>query len=311
MFLFYVVLTALMYQLTGKYPRFPFKDVIAWHSNRQPLLKLVVIPAVLGLGMAGLLSLLVVNRNAPSTPMSAVLDTTSSSGILLAFLAMVFLMGPLMEEIAFRGFYYYVIRKVVGPVFAFSFIVFVFAILHVEQYWGDGLAIFIVALLGVMLTACRVWTGSCIASTVMHACYNGAMVIVPAVIFSMTYPHYFEYQMRYHELDTVAKKELLLNSARQHPHHADTYFELARLYGQEQRDWEEALRYIDKALSYDERRYMYLDQKAEVLFQMGRGDDAITIEEEIVRRFPAKKYQARLRRFKDVGEEAVAQGTSQ
>jgi tetratricopeptide (TPR) repeat protein len=108
--------------------------------------------------------------------------------------------------------------------------------------------------------------------------------------------------VRYHELNSVAKKELLLKSVEHHPHHADTYYELSRLYGQEQEDWRAALKYIDQALSYDERRYLYLDQKAEVLLQLGRVDEAIAIEEEIVEQFPAKKYKIQLKRFQDARE---------
>jgi len=76
--------------------------------------------------------------------------------------------APLGEEIIFRGYFFRVLSVVKGPVWSAVIIALSFGLLHVEQYWGDWLAIAMVAALGLALSYLRAWTGTSLSTMVTH-----------------------------------------------------------------------------------------------------------------------------------------------
>ena len=216
------------------------------------------------------------------------------------FLATAVLLAPLGEEIIFRGYFFRVLSVVKGPVWSAVIIALSFGLLHVEQYWGDWLAIGVVALLGVVLTLLRMWTQSTIASAVLHYVYNGGVTLLPIIFLIFSNAAYLQYQLKYPQLDFTAKEKLLQQSIENDPDLDTAYNDLAWLYAQEGTHLTEALELIDKALSYDPESAAYLDTKGEVLYRLGRFEEAIAIAEELVERDPEKDYfRQQLQKFRE------------
>ncbi|MCR4336338.1 MAG: tetratricopeptide repeat protein, partial [Candidatus Omnitrophica bacterium] len=138
-----------------------------------------------------------------------------------------------------------------------------------------------------------------IPSIVMHYTYNGAMTILPVVMLMFSNPSYFEYQVNYFQIDGQQKETLLRKTIQQHPDFFDAYHDLAELYAQEKRNLEEALDLINRGLEVYPDRYMFLNTKAEVLYQLGRYDEAQRVIRGLLERYPddpnLKKWLARLR----------------
>jgi uncharacterized protein len=81
-------------------------------------------------------------------------------------------LGPLMEELFFRGLLYPVLARRLGIFWGIVLTALPFGLMHMFQYgyaWGVVLLIF---LMGVVVTAVRAVTGSVASSFLVHAGYN-------------------------------------------------------------------------------------------------------------------------------------------
>ena len=91
-------------------------------------------------------------------------------------------LGPLMEELFFRGFLYPVLARRLGVAWGIFLTALPFGLMHMPQYgyaWGPLLVIFLV---GVVCTAVRAAMKSVGASFLVHAGYNGTQMIIAAIL---------------------------------------------------------------------------------------------------------------------------------
>jgi membrane protease YdiL (CAAX protease family) len=88
--------------------------------------------------------------------------------------------GPLMEELFFRGFLYPVLARRLGAVWGILLTALPFGLMHYLQYrsWS---AVLIIILVGVVLTTVRAITKSVASSFLAHVGYNGTLMLIAAV----------------------------------------------------------------------------------------------------------------------------------
>jgi uncharacterized protein len=158
----------------GKY-HVRFWQAIRWNWPARSAGKFLL------LGVALLFSLNLLERILP-TPKSTPFEQFFARPI-DAYLTSVFAvtLGPLMEELFFRGFLYPVLQRRIGVPLAIFFTALPFGLMHLPQYgyaWGAALIIFLV---GVALTTVRAATKSVAASFLVHVGYNGTLMIMAAV----------------------------------------------------------------------------------------------------------------------------------
>jgi len=82
------------------------------------------------------------------------------------------LLGPLAEELVFRGFLLPLLTRSLGPVAAVGLTALLFALLHGPQYSWAWQHVALVGSAGVVFGITRLWTRSTASSFVMHATYN-------------------------------------------------------------------------------------------------------------------------------------------
>jgi membrane protease YdiL (CAAX protease family) len=90
-------------------------------------------------------------------------------------------LGPVMEELFFRGFLYPVLVRKTGVLSAVLLTSVMFGLLHSMQLgyaWGGML---VIVLVGLVLTSVRAATNSVAASLLVHIGYNGALMLIAAV----------------------------------------------------------------------------------------------------------------------------------
>jgi len=104
-----------------------------------------------------------------NTPMKQLLSDRSSV-LLIAIFAVT--LGPLCEELAFRGFLQPVLVRSFGPVPGVILAAVPFGLLHLSQYGGAWRHVVLVTLAGVGFGWMRHISGSARAATIMHAAYN-------------------------------------------------------------------------------------------------------------------------------------------
>lgn len=88
--------------------------------------------------------------------------------------------GPFLEEVLFRGFLYPALARRLGVASAIVLTAVPFALMHYPEYasWSP---VFLVFLIGVVLTIVRAKKGSVAASFIVHAVYNGVQMAIAFV----------------------------------------------------------------------------------------------------------------------------------
>jgi membrane protease YdiL (CAAX protease family) len=142
-------------------------------------------PGIAGVGMVGIgvlmLGLDLLGRFLPmpkTTPFDQFFARPSDAYLTVAFAVT---LGPLMEELFFRGFLYPVIARRMGVIWGILLTALPFGLIHAFQYgyaWGAVLIIFLV---GVVLTTVRAATKSVASSFLAHVGYNGTLMVLVAL----------------------------------------------------------------------------------------------------------------------------------
>jgi membrane protease YdiL (CAAX protease family) len=182
--LMYVLLfgsLALIFRL--RYDR-PFWRSLGWNPIRLPL------PLVIGSGVGTLFAvmLLAVLIRVPneSNPMTELLQNRMS--ILLIGIFGVTL-GPLSEELAFRGFLQPLLVRSLGAVPGVLLAALVFGLLHFQEYGNSWKHVVMISAAGIGFGWMRQATGSTKAATLMHATYNGVQFVALLALGGKGVPH--------------------------------------------------------------------------------------------------------------------------
>jgi membrane protease YdiL (CAAX protease family) len=87
-------------------------------------------------------------------------------------------MGPLFEELAFRGFLQPLLVQRMGAVAGVLLAAIPFGLLHYQEYGNSWRHALVISMAGVMFGAMRHLTGSTRAAVLMHAAYNSFFFFV-------------------------------------------------------------------------------------------------------------------------------------
>ena len=173
-FLIYAVVAACMVMLVeGKY-HVAFWQAIRWNWPRSEW-RLLALGAIMLIALGALQNLLPMPKD---TPFEHLFDRPRDA-YLLSIIAIT--IGPLMEELFFRGFMYPVLARRMGVFWGIVLTALPFGLIHLPQYgdaWAAGLVIFLV---GVVCGAVRAATKSVGASFLVHVGYNGMQMVIAIV----------------------------------------------------------------------------------------------------------------------------------
>ena len=294
------IMVVFIYQATRLYPDGGFKNAVGLRKPKPGIWAAIAMAVLLGVAFAAFSSIVVFSRDTqPMTPFNEAIENNNSPWAFLLLFFLAVFTAPFLEEIIFRGYFFQVIQTLKGKRIAIFVIAFLFALMHVHQYWGDWLAIAAVACLGLGLTVLRSITHSSIPGIVTHYVYNGCVVIIPFFILYFSNPFYFQYMTQMDRLNHQQKIELLEKSLIQQPEFYELYNELAWTYAEKGEELDRALGLVETALAQDAENDYYLDTKAEILYRLGRVNEAVAIESALVERFPDFEFYAeQLQRFK-------------
>jgi membrane protease YdiL (CAAX protease family) len=180
-FLIYAAVAACMVMLVeGKY-HVAFWQAIRWNWPRSEW-KLLALGAAMLFTLGLLQSLLPMPKD---TPFEHLFDRPRDA-YLLGIIAVS--IGPLMEELFFRGFMYPVLARHMGVAWGIVLTALPFGLIHLPQYgWAWGAALVIV-MVGVVCGVVRAVTRSVGASFLVHVGYNGTQMIL-----ALAYTHGFRH----------------------------------------------------------------------------------------------------------------------
>ena len=180
-FLIYIAVAACMVMLVeGKYHA-PFWQAIRWNWPRSQW-QLLMLGAVMLLALGLLQSILPMPKD---TPFEHLFDRPRDA-YLLAIIAVS--VGPLMEELFFRGFFYPVVARRWGAGWGIFLTALPFALMHLPQYgWAWG-AMLVILVVGVVCGMVRAVTRSVGASFLVHVGYNGTQMLI-AIVATQGFRH--------------------------------------------------------------------------------------------------------------------------
>jgi membrane protease YdiL (CAAX protease family) len=118
---------------------------------------------------------LVVGRFLPfpkKTPFEALLQRPSSLILIMVFSVT---LGPLMEELFYRGFLYPVLKRQFGVAAGILGTALPFGLMHFAQYGNSWASVLLIFVVGVVLAVVREWKNSLGASFLVHVAYNGTI----------------------------------------------------------------------------------------------------------------------------------------
>jgi uncharacterized protein len=172
----YVLLLGYMYVVVTRERRSPrFWKTIHWNwpaSISWYLITGVVLQIVL------LLLGFVIGRLVPfprDTPFDALLQRPYSI-LLIAVFAVT--LGPLMEELFFRGFLYPVLARRFGMSAAIATTALGFGLLHAAQYGYSFASVALIFCVGLVLGTVRAKKDSVAAGFLVHTAYNGTIMMI-------------------------------------------------------------------------------------------------------------------------------------
>ena len=168
----YLLILGYMYVLVTRERRQPhFWQAIRWNWPAR-------IWTYLLLGFLMQAAFMVVERFLPfpkEMPFDAVLRRPYSVVLISIFSVT---LGPLLEEIFFRGFFYPVLKRRIGVAAAIVVTAFPFALMHAAQYGNSWASILLIFVVGVVLATVRETNDSLAASFLVHVGYNGTIMLI-------------------------------------------------------------------------------------------------------------------------------------
>lgn len=171
-FLWYGFCFGFLYLLLRlKYDR-PFWESLGWVRFGERFLRRAGAGALLALGLA--VAGAVLRTPDLDMPMKRLLSDRTS--VLLVGLAAATI-GPVCEELIFRGFLLPLLVRSLGPWPGVVLSALPFAVLHGPQYAWSWRHVLLIVVAGAAFGWMRQRTGSTAASTVMHAGYNGTFFL--------------------------------------------------------------------------------------------------------------------------------------
>lgn len=167
-----LVFIAVIYFVIKKYKR-KLSDLGISFKNLFRDVKIGIIGYITALPILSLILLLVlvivqfIKYEPPSLPIFELFYEESRPGLLFTLTILVAFLGPIAEEVFFRGFAYPVLRKKIGIKNAIILISFVFALLHMNL-----VGFLPIMALGVLLAYLYEKTASLIPSITVHMIHN-------------------------------------------------------------------------------------------------------------------------------------------
>ena len=150
----------------------PLRAGLAWNSPPRSARSYFRTGALLAFGSA-LLSIAIGDRTA-SNPMTELLSNPDSLWVVGVFGVFV---APWFEELVFRGFLFGALERMHGTVVALLGSTAIFAALHGAQYGWQWPQLVVLGLVGCAFGVVRIRSGSTMASTIVHASYNGMLLV--------------------------------------------------------------------------------------------------------------------------------------
>ncbi|MEK6282081.1 MAG: type II CAAX endopeptidase family protein [Acidobacteriota bacterium] len=165
---------ALVWALVTRFGKQSFWDAIGWGWSRSVRLwsciGLGVLLFIMGSAIAKL-----IGADKP-TQLEQIINSSLAARYTISFLAV--FTAPFVEELIYRGVLYAPLQRLLGVPGAVIIVLLLFTVIHVPQYWPNFGVIVAVALLSIVLTLIRAYSGRLLPCIVIHLVFNGVQAVL-------------------------------------------------------------------------------------------------------------------------------------
>lgn len=164
----HLLMFALVWAFVTRFGRRPFLASLGWGwSGRLRLWRSVGLGVALFATATTLAKLLDAEK---STTLEQLINSSLAARYMIAALAV--FTAPFVEEFVYRGVLYSALQRTIGVKGAVIFVLGLFTLIHVPQYWPNIGVIAAVGLLSIVLTAVRAYSGRLLPCIVIHLVFN-------------------------------------------------------------------------------------------------------------------------------------------
>ena len=144
----------------------PFRQTLGWQSGGLRWWHYVAI-------LVGFVAIMIiVGSMVPEQENDLIRILKSSKWALYTIAILAVFTAPIVEEVIYRGILYSAFQRSVGTFAAIALVTFLFALVHVPQYWPSYSTIFLLTLLSLILTLTRVYSGNLLPCIILHTLFN-------------------------------------------------------------------------------------------------------------------------------------------
>lgn len=180
----HILTLILAWFVVTKFNRFSFRETLGWRWNG---FNVWICLAIL---CSFFITALVVSHFYPEqdNDLLKILRSSRAALYVVAFLAT--FTAPLVEEVVYRGVLYSALQRSFSVPISVALVTFLFALVHVPQYYPSYSTIILICLLSLILTLVRVRTGNLLPCIALHTVFNGIqsllLVLQPYLDFENT-----------------------------------------------------------------------------------------------------------------------------
>lgn len=168
----HILTLALAWLVVTNFNRFSFLQTLGWRFDKFKIRYIFGITAFTLIIAAFLTSIFGEQEN----ELMRILKTSRTAVYLVAFLAT--FTAPLVEEVIYRGLLYSAFQRTFGAATAILLVTFLFAVVHVPQYYPNFVAISMICLVSLILTLIRAQTGNLLPCIALHFVFNGVQSLL-------------------------------------------------------------------------------------------------------------------------------------
>lgn len=101
--------------------------------------------------------------------------SSTTAAVLIAIMAV--FTAPIVEEVVYRGLLYSAFQRTIGKIGAIILVTLLFTAVHVPQYYENPSKIVMLALLSLIITLLRAYSGNLLPAIILHTVFNAISAI--------------------------------------------------------------------------------------------------------------------------------------
>jgi membrane protease YdiL (CAAX protease family) len=170
----HILTFALVWAFVTRFGKRPFLASLGWGWSRGlRLWQSIALGIALFVAATTLAKLLGAEK---PTQLEQLINSSMAARYAIAALAV--FTAPFIEEFIYRGVVYSALQRTIGVNGAVIFVLGLFTLIHVPQYWPNVGVIAAVALLSIVLTVVRAYSGRLLPCIVIHMSFNAVQAVL-------------------------------------------------------------------------------------------------------------------------------------